>query len=113
MAYADVQDLENRWRYLTPEEQGRAAVLLEDASAIIEQYETDDSDLHLFKIVACNMVKRAMETAGDAFGVDGQIVPSMGWGSSLPVGTLEPYKSEIRMLRGNATKIGFVPMTSL
>lgn len=110
MAYATVKDLEKRWRALTPEESDRAETLLEDASAIIGQYQRCDSDPDIFRIVACNMVRRAMEVTGDAFGIDGQVVPSIGWGSSLPSGALEPYKSEVKMLKGGATKAGFVQM---
>lgn len=109
MAYATVNDLESRWRDLTPSESERAETLLDDAAVILERYE--GGNLGLLKIVSCNMVKRAMETNGDAFGLDGQTTPSYGWGDSLPVGELKPTRSELSMLRGGG-KIGTVEMTA-
>ena len=36
MAYADVSDLESRWRDLSADEEAKAAVLLDDASAMLD-----------------------------------------------------------------------------
>lgn len=74
MAFADVSDLESRWRELSTEEEARANVLLGDASAILSALVTvDNSDYEqseLLKMVCCDMVIRAMSaTASDAFGV--------------------------------------------
>lgn len=74
MAFADVSDLESRWRELSTEEEARANVLLGDASAILSALVTvDNSDYEqseLLKMVCCDMVIRAMSaTAADAFGV--------------------------------------------
>ena len=98
MAYATVKDLETRWRSLTPSEAERAQALLDDAAVMLGRYEGDNLDM--LKVVSCNMVKRAMETNGDAFGIDGQVTPSMGWGESLPAGELYIKPSEKRMLSG-------------
>lgn len=74
MAFADVSDLESRWRELSTEEEARANVLLGDASAILSALVTvDNSDYEqseLLKMVCCDMVIRAMSaTASDTFGV--------------------------------------------
>ena len=74
MAFADVSDLESRWRELSTEEEARANVLLGDASAILSALvKVDSSDYEqsqLLKMVCCDMVIRAMSaTAADAFGV--------------------------------------------
>lgn len=74
MAFADVSDLESRWRELSTEEEARANVLLGDASAILSALVTvDNSDYEqseLLKMVCCDMVIRAMSaTASDSFGV--------------------------------------------
>lgn len=69
MAYATVEDLEARWRPLTPDEQARAGVLLGDAAVRLDA-ECSHSDpptvaeLEARKIVSCEMVKRAMASAG-------------------------------------------------
>lgn len=74
MAFADVSDLESRWRELSTDEEARANVLLGDASAMLSALvEVDSSDYEqseLLKMVCCDMVIRAMSaTASDAFGV--------------------------------------------
>ena len=69
MRFAEVTDLEARWRTLTTEEQAQAEVLLEDASAILASKvvvdPTDTEQAYNLKMVVCNMVKRAM-LAGDS-----------------------------------------------
>ena len=84
MAYATVGELESRWRPLAASEAERASVLLEDAAVILSEYGGAGSDV--LRIVSCNMVRRAMTTNGDAFGLDGQTFPSDGWASDLPSG---------------------------
>ena len=74
MAFADVSDLESRWRELSTEEEARANVLLGDASAMLSALvKVDSSDYEqseLLKMVCCDMVIRAMSaTAADTFGV--------------------------------------------
>lgn len=68
-AYADVDDLEARWRQLTPEEAARAAVLLEDASVILraevpgldERIVDGIIDPAIPLQIVAGMVKRAMQ----------------------------------------------------
>lgn len=67
-AFAEVGDLESRWRPLTPVEAGRASVLLGDASVMLRaQFRSIDAkitagtmDAALPLLVVCDMVKRAL-----------------------------------------------------
>lgn len=110
MAYADVSDLEIRWRTLTDDEQTRAEALLDDASAMLDAYvtvdETDEQQLKLLKIVVCNMVERAMSTVTtdgvDLFGVSQQSMTAGPYAQTFnyanPTGDLYITKVEKRML---------------
>lgn len=74
MAFAEVEDLEARWRSLSTEEATKAATLLDDASAILASLVTVDPDdasqEALLMIVSCSMVMRSMMASeGDAYGV--------------------------------------------
>ena len=61
MTYAEVSDIESRWHELSSEEQSRAEVLLEDASAYIDsQVDAGSVEPEKLKIVACNLVIRMM-----------------------------------------------------
>ena len=114
MAYADVSDLEVRWRTLTDEEQARAEALLDDASAMLGAYitvdETDDKQLNLLKIITCNMVERAMSTGGDMYGVTQQSMTAVGFSQQFsyanPTGDLYITKAEKRMLGISGTGKG-------
>lgn len=76
MAFATIEDLENRWRALTETETTRAETLLEDASVILEtllndhgiEIETETQE-NLVKAIACNMVARCMSVNDDLIGV--------------------------------------------
>ena len=73
MAYAEVSDIETRWRDLSTDEEARATALIDDASAMLDQLvdvdAADGAQLQLLKIVCCNMVIRAMSASEyDAFG---------------------------------------------
>lgn len=65
MAYATVKELEERWRDLSETEKGKAAVLLEDAAAILDSelgrcgLEPEGLSGEL-RYVSCQMVRRAM-----------------------------------------------------
>jgi hypothetical protein len=72
--FATVADLEKRWHPLTPLDQERATVLLEDASirlvelcrqAGIDVSESGDRFLALARTVVCDMVKRVMAAPVD------------------------------------------------
>ena len=73
MAFADVSDIESRWRELSTDEEARATTLIDDASAMLSALvavdETDEEQAELLKMVCCNMVIRAMSASEyDAFG---------------------------------------------
>lgn len=114
MAYADVSDLEVRWRTLTTDEQERAEALLDDASAMLDAYvtvdETDEKQMQLLKIVVCNMVERAMSTGGDIFGVTQQSMTAGPYAQTFnyanPTGDLYITKSEKRLLGISGTGKG-------
>ena len=114
MAFADVSDLEARWRELTDDEQARANVLLEDASAMLAAYVTvDDSDEQqaaLLKIVTCNMVQRRMVASDDAFDVTQQSVTAGPYTQSNtfsnPSGGMYISKAEKRLLGISGTGKG-------
>ena len=74
MAYASVQDVEARWRGLDSDEEARAAVLLDDASAMLATMVAIDADDQQqaanLKAVCCAMVIRAMVASeSEAYGV--------------------------------------------
>jgi hypothetical protein len=114
MAYADVSDLEVRWRTLTDDEQARAEALLDDASAMLDALitvdETDESLMKRLKIVVCNMVERAMSTGGDMYGVTQQSMTAVGFTQQYtyanPTGDLYISKAEKRMLGISGTGKG-------
>ena len=114
MAYADVSDLESRWRELTDDEQARAAVLLDDASAMLDALvavdDTDEQQMALLKIVTCNMVQRSMSTDGDTYGVSQQSMTAVGFSQQYtyanPTGDLYITKTEKRMLGISGTGKG-------
>ena len=106
MAYAEVSDLEARWRELSEDEQARAEVLLEDASAVLDALvhvtgECKQADL--LKMVCCNMVMRTMTSGeADAFGVTQQAITAgpytQSWTFSNPNGDFFLTRLERRLL---------------
>lgn len=107
MAYADVSDLESRWRELSTDEQARAAVLLDDASAMLAQLvdvdETDEQQAALLKTVCCSMVTRTMSaTESDSFGASNMSmtagVYSQSWSYANPSGDMYLTRLEKKML---------------
>ena len=117
MAFADVSDLESRWRELSTDEEARANVLLDDASAMLSALvEVDSSDAgqaELLKMVCCDMVIRAMSaTAADTFGVSqtsmtaGPYTQSFSY--SNPSGDMYLTKLEKRLLGISTSYIGTI-----
>lgn len=115
MAFADVSDLESRWRELSTEEEARANVLLGDASAmlsaLVDVDESDAQQADLLKVVCCNMVARSMaSTANDMFGVSQQSMTAVGFSQtrsySNPSGDMYLTRYEKRLL-GIGGKVGF------
>lgn len=124
MAYAEVTDVEARWRPLSTVEKERAQVLLEDAAVRldVECPPTDPptlQELSVRLIVSCEMVKRAMATPG---GVEGIGVTSLQAGAgpfqetqqfSNPTGDLYLTKADRKMLGCGAQVAFTVPMGSV
>ena len=116
MAFADVSDLESRWRELSTDEEARANVLLGDASALSALVKVDSSDYEqseLLKMVCCDMVIRAMSaTAADTFGVSqtsmtaGPYTQSFSY--SNPSGDMYLTKLEKRLLGISTSYIGTI-----
>lgn len=121
--YATVNDLEARWRSLTPDESARAAVLLEDAAVRLDAAcppsdPPTAQELAARLIVSCEMVKRAM-ASGTGAGAVGVTSIQQGAGPyqettqfANPTGDLYLTKGD-RKLLGCGTQSAFtVSMTT-
>ena len=116
MAFAEVSDIEARWHALTDEEQSRAAVLIDDASAMLAALVTvdgTDEQAALLKSTCCNMVIRAMSaTAADSYGVDSMSMTagpySQSWNYSNPSGDMYLTRREKRLLGISTGYIGSI-----
>lgn len=111
MAYADVSDLESRWRDLSADEEAKAAVLLDDASAMLDSLvdvnQDDEQQAQMLKIVCCNMVQRSMSaTESDLYGVTQASMSAVGFSQSMsysnPTGDMYLTRYEKRLLGINA-----------
>lgn len=109
-AFANVSDLESRWRKMDPAEKVRASALLKDAAAIIlaalkqARIKVDSQDevqaANLVR-VSCAMVQRAMAQG------DGE--QQHAWGGNLvanPSGDLYLARSDRRSLGIGGARIG-------
>lgn len=117
MAFADVSDIEARWRTLTVDEKARAAVLIEDASAVLSKLvpvdPNDEQQDALLKTVCCNMVIRAMSaTESDMFGVSQSSMTAGPYSQSMnyanPSGDMYLTKLEKRLLGITSGYIGSI-----
>lgn len=115
MAYATVSDIESRWRALSQDEQSRASVLIDDASAMLTALVNVDSDdkeqAQLLKQVCCSMVIRAMSTA-DSYGVNQASMTAgpytQSWSFAGQTGDLYFTKLEKRLLGITSGYIGTI-----
>ena len=112
MAYAEVTDIERRWRDLSTEEQTRAEALIDDASAMLDAL-CESVDADIARIVVSDMVIRAMSaTQADSFGASSMSMTagpySQSWSYSNPSGDLYLTKLEKRMLGITASYIGSI-----
>lgn len=107
MAFADVSDVEARWRELSTEEQARAEVLIDDASvmlaALVDIDESDAAQADILKRVCCSMVIRCMSaTESDTFGVAQTSMTagpySQSFSFSNPSGDMYLTRAEKRLL---------------
>ena len=111
-AFATVNDLESRWRTMDASEKKRAAILLEDAAAIIaasmeqagvEVAEKNEVQAANLVRVSCAMVQRAMAQG------DGE--QEHAWGGNIvsnPSGDLYLSKADRRSLGLGRCRIGSV-----
>lgn len=117
MAYAEVSDIEARWRTLTETEQTRASVLIDDASAMLDSLvavdDSDEQQAALLKTVCCSMVIRAMSaTEADSFGVSQTSMTagpySQSWTYNNPSGDMYLTRMEKRLLGITTSYIGSI-----
>ena len=111
-AFATVNDLESRWRTMDASEKKRAAILLEDAAAIIaasleqsgvEVAKDDEVQAANLVRVSCAMVQRAMAQG------DGE--QEHAWGGNIvanPSGDLYLSKVDRKSLGLERMRVGFV-----
>lgn len=117
MAFAEVSDIESRWRELSTEEQSRASVLIDDASAmltaLVDVDTDDDEQAQLLKQVCCSMVIRAMSaTEADAFGASQMSMTAgpytQSWNYANPSGDMYLTRLEKRLLGITSGYIGSI-----
>ena len=89
MAYATVQDVENRMtRTLTADEESVCATLLDDVAVLIDAYNEGASD-GAKKIVSCRVVIRALGDGGDTgipVGASQGSMSALGYSQSWTIG---------------------------
>ncbi len=120
MAFAQVSDIEARWRDLSTTEEARAGVLIDDASAMLSALvkvdATDAQQAANLKAVCCSMVIRAMSaTDADDFGVSSMTMTAGPYTQqrsySNPSGDMYLTKLEKKMLGINGSFVGsFAPV---
>ena len=108
MVFAEVSDIESRWRTLDSGERDRAQALIQDASAMLSKLVTDidvadEEQMQLLNIVCCNMVIRAMSaTEADSYGASNMSMTAgpytQSWTYSNPTGDMYITKFEKRLL---------------
>ena len=121
MAFADVSDIESRWRELSTDEEARATTLIDDASAMLSALaavdETDEEQAELLKMVCCNMVIRAMSASEyDAFGASQMSMTagpySQQWTYTNPTGDMFITKMEQGLAKEKAMSRSLIPACS-
>ena len=117
MAFAEVSDIEARWRELTAAEEAKASVLIDDASAILSSLvDVDASDAAQasnLRTVCCNMVIRAMSaTNTELFGVASATMAAGPYSQTTsyinPSGDMYLTKMEKRILGVTTSYIGTI-----
>lgn len=117
MGFAEVSDIEARWRELSTSEESRANVLIDDASAmlagLVDVDVADTRQLELLKIVCCNMVIRAMSaTESDSYGASNMSMTAgpytQSWTYSNPTGDMYLTRQEKRLLGIASSVIGTI-----
>lgn len=113
MAYATIEDIENRiTRELTPDEERVCTSLLDDAGLMIDAFNADaDADVKL--TVSCRMVIRALGDGMDGYPIGASqgsmsgLSYSQSWTMGAGGGTGELYLGKLeKQLLGYSNKIG-------
>ena len=108
MAYAAVSDIEARWRDLTTAEETQAAVLIDDASAMLDELvdvdPNDTNQAYLLKTVCCSMVIRAMSASES--GLVGVTTQSMTAGVYSQSSTYENPAGDMYLTRMEKRLLG-------
>lgn len=94
-SYATVDDVENGFKTLDTDQKTRAAALLEEASIIIDAYNSGAST-DAKKVVACRMVRRAIQDE------DNTIFPMGSTQGSMTAGS---YSQSWTMTNGSAGEL--------
>ena len=118
MAFATVQDLIDRWRELTEDEEAKASVLLDDAavylSALVTVDPENEQQASALKIVSCNIVRRMMNVTDDMYGVSEATMTadiySQRYSFSNPSGNMYITKAEKRLLGIGGTLTNIRPV---
>ena len=119
MAFADVNDVEARWRPLTADEAQRADVLLGDASAmlaaLVEVDPCSPTQGDILRSVCCSMVIRAMAaTEADNLGVSQASMTAgpytQSWTYSNSSGDMYLTRNEKRLLHIGGGRVGWAPL---
>ena len=113
MAYATVQDVQNRMiRTMSTDEQSVCGYMLDDAAIIIDAYNSE-ATADAKKLVSCRMVERALGDGGEAgipLGATQGSVSALGYSQSWTIGsgsTGELYLNKIeKKLLGSGNVIG-------
>jgi hypothetical protein len=114
--FATVEDLQGRWRDLTPSEQAKAVQLLSDASlwlsTVAAAAAADTSKAGLLRIVSCDMVIRKMSPPPEMVGLAAyqQSAGPYQVSQSLanPAGDFYLTRQEERLLGIGGTRIGAI-----
>ena len=118
--YANLDDLQSRWRDLSVQEKTRAAVLLKDAEVMILAELTsygkklEDVEPAILRLVECNMCARVLSAGTNAADIT-QMTESAGCYSqtytySQPGTSLYISKKERRLLGIGGARIGGVSL---
>ena len=114
MAYATVSDVEARWRDLDQNEEARAAVLLDDAAAMLDRLvavdDADEGQAALLKMVSCDMVIRAMGANQAGLSQSSMTAGpyTQSWTYSNPSGDMYLTKKEKKLLGISSGYIGSI-----
>jgi len=115
MAYADVEDVAARWRYLSEDEAARAEVLLEAASEMLDALvPSTEGKEALLKTVCCDMVIRTLALGvSDNYGLASTNMTagpySQSWNYYNPSGDMYLTKLEKKLLGISSGYIGTIP----